>query len=202
MTKITDLAGATQSQFVQQDANQETVKPKTEIQALELETKRLELQAKQLEILERQSNLQDVQERLAERELAREQKRQKSLSNGQILTQNAAAESAHQRKCNHRKGGNGITGVVGGEGADAQYAVLKHVFANGDTWIRCLRCGKTWKPQLREWHKSDAEFDRAQYEYDEALRFYTRNVTSGSAQFRFSDNGKYYRQVTANTSLR
>ena len=149
-----------------------------------------------------QANLQDIQERLAERELAREQKRQKSLSNGLILKQNAAAETAHQRKCNHRKGGNGAAGVVGGQGDDTQYAVLKHTFANGDMWVRCLRCGKTWKPPVRELFALEEEYLKAIVAYETAINFQTRNVPSASVQFRFSDNGAYYRQVTANTTLR
>ena len=197
MSKLEDIAGQLQTEPVTEKQN-----TKKEIDSLELESKKAELETKKLEILVQQANLQDIQERLAERELAREQKRQKSLSNGLILKQNAAAETAHQRKCNHRKGGNGAAGVVGGQGDDTQYAVLKHTFANGDMWVRCLRCGKTWKPPIEEAFKTEAEFLAAVVVYETAKNFQTRNVTSGSCQFRFSDGGKHYREVTQNSTLR
>lgn len=197
MSKLEDIAGQLQTEPVTEKQN-----TKKEIDSLELESKKAELETKKLEILVQQANLQDIQERLAERELAREQKRQKSLSNGLILKQNAAAETAHQRKCNHRKGGNGAAGVVGGQGDDTQYAVLKHTFANGDMWVRCLRCGKTWKPPVRELFALEEEYLKAIVAYETAINFQTRNVPSASVQFRFSDNGAYYRQVTANTTLR
>ena len=197
MSKLGDIAEQSQTEPVTEKQN-----TKKEIDSLELESKKIEIEAKKLEVLVQQANLQDIQERLAERDLVREQKRQKSLGNGLILKQTAAAETAHQRKCNHRKGGNGMVGIVSGEGQDPQYAVLKHTFANGDTWVRCLRCGKTWKPPLEKWFKSEQEFLTAKSEYEAAVNFYTRNVTSVGAQFRFSDNGQYYREITANTTLR
>jgi hypothetical protein len=175
---------------------------KKEIEALDLEAKQLEVASKKLEILEKQANLQDLQERLAERELKRENKRQRSLTNGQTLKQLATNDAAAQKRCNHRKGGNGAHGVVGGQGDDSQYAVLKHTFANGDMWVRCLRCGKTWKPPIQESFKTEAEFLAAVVVYETAVNFQTRNVASGSCQFRFSDGGKYYREVTANSTLR
>jgi len=197
MSKLNDIADGN-------NASQETKTstPKSEVEALNLETAKLAHEAAQLAILEKRANLQDIEERLAERELAREQKRQKSISNGQILKQNAQADTAHQRKCNHRKGGNGAVGVVGGQGDDTQYAVLKHTFANGDMWVRCLRCGKTWKPPVKEIFASEELFLKAVAEYEAAVNFQTRNVASAGCQFRFSDNGQYYRQVTANTTLR
>ena len=91
---------------------------------------------------------------------------------------------------------------MGGQGDDTQYAVLKHTFANGDMWVRCLRCGKTWKPPVRELFALEEEYLKAIVAYETAINFQTRNVPSASVQFRFSDNGAYYRQVTANTTLR
>jgi hypothetical protein len=180
----------------------ETKTPKKEIEALELETKKLELEAKKLEILEKQANLQDIQERLAQRELDRENKRQRSLTNGETLKQLSANDRAMQKRCNHKKGGNGANGVVAGQGDDSQFAVLKHTFGNGDMWVRCLRCGKTWKPPVRTDFSDEALFLKSVVEYETAINFQTRNVPSGSVQFRFSDNGDYYRKVTSGTTLR
>lgn len=199
MSNLNDIAGG---QVAPEKPKKEETKVSKEIESLDLEAKKLELQAKQLEILERQANLQDVQERLAERELKRENKRQRSLTNGQTLKQLAANDNAAQKRCNHRKGGNGAQGVVAGQGDDSQYAVLKHTFANGDMWVRCLRCGKTWKPPIKDDFKDEASFLKAVVEYETAVNFQTRNVPSGSVTFRFSDNGAYYREMTKNSTLR
>lgn len=190
-------AGASAPKETKQDA-----KKLTELEALQLETARLELEAKQLEIKERKAHLEDLQEQLADRELKRESKRQRSITNGATLNQLAAIDEANQRRCNHRKGGNGAQGVVGGHGDDSQYAVIKHTFANGDMWVRCLRCGKTWKPPVRSLFTKEEEFLKAVAAYETAVNFQTRNVPSGSVQFRFSDNGAYYREVTKNSTLR
>ena len=199
MTTLNDIAGGNSPEETQ---DQPTKASKLQIAALEFEAKKLDIEAKKLEVLEKQANLQDLQERLAERELKRETKRQRSLTNGQTLKQLSANDRAMQKRCNHKKGGNGAQGVVGGQGDDSQYAVLKHTFANGDMWVRCLRCGKTWKPVLRKDFPTDELYLAAVAEYQAAINFQTRNVPSGSCQFRFSDNGDYYREVTANSTLR
>lgn len=175
---------------------------KEELVSADLEIKKLEAKRLELEILEKEANLQDIRERLAERELGRESRRQRSLGNGAILKQIEASEKAHQRRCNHRKGGNGAEGVIGGQGDDTQHAVLKHVFANGDMWVRCLRCGKTWKPPIKDEYANEESYLKAVAEYHAATQFQTRNVTSKAVIFGFSDNGQYYRDVTRNTTLR
>lgn len=175
---------------------------KADIEALELEAKQLEIEERRLAVLEKKANVQDLEERLAERELKRETKRQRSIVNGETIKQLARNDEMVQRRCNHRKGGNGANGVIGGQGDDSQYAVMKHTFANGDMWVRCLRCGKTWKPPVRELFKTEELYLAAVAEYQAAVNFQTRNVPSSSVQFRFSDNGDYYRQVTASTNLR
>lgn len=197
MSNLNDIVGQSGS-----PAPLEKKKALSEGEQLDLDIKKAELAAKQLELKERTANLQDVEERLAERELKRENKRQRSLTNGQTLKQLAQNDNAAQKRCNHRKGGNGAQGVVAGQGDDSQYAVLKHTFANGDMWVRCLRCGKTWKPPVKEDFDSEAQFLKAVVEYETAVNFQTRNVPSGSVTFRFSDNGAYYREVTKSTTLR
>jgi hypothetical protein len=199
MSNLNDIVGEQKA-----PAPVETKKSKvnSEIDELDKQIKEAELLAKQMELKERAANLQDLEERLAERELKRENKRQRSLTNGQTLKQLAQNDAAAQRRCNHRKGGNGAQGVVAGQGDDSQYAVLKHTFANGDMWVRCLRCGKTWKPPIKDDYESEAQFLKAVVEYETAVNFQTRNVPSGSVTFRFSDNGAYYREVTKATNLR
>lgn len=198
MTKLNDIAG--EPSVPKKEVA--PLKELTEIEQITLANAKLEHQRLQLELKEKAANVQDLQERLDERELKRETKRQRSLTNGATIKALAANDTAAQKRCNHRKGGNGVHGVVGGQGDDSQYAVIKHTFANGDLWVRCLRCGKTWKPPVRELYPSEQDFLKASVEYETAVNFQTRNVASGSVQFRFSDNGALYRSVTAHTNLR
>lgn len=176
----------------------------------EYETRRRELELRKLE-----AESQDLLERLDEREMKRDAKRQKSVNNGTVLRQIADNEKAAQDHCNHRKGGTGAEGFVGGQGEDSQYAVLKHRMPNGDVWVRCLRCAKTWKPPVEENYTfnkrgevdpkgefSKSAFDDAYRDYNTAVAFTTRNQMSGSVQFRFSDGGKHFRHVTKDTTLR
>lgn len=173
--------------------------------------KALELKIKELE-------LQDAEERLAERRLAREARSEKARNNGQTMKQNDQKEAAHQASCTHRKGGNGLPDFLGGRGQDPQYAVIKHIMLNGDTWVRCQRCGKTWKPPVRKNFYFDANgkqtfnpnkgtFDQAKYdaklvEWKEAVNFQTKNITSSSYMFKYSDGGEYSREVLEHTTLR
>src|ERR1700759_3208814 len=80
---------------------------KLESEKIELETARLKLEAQKFELENQQLTLrtkraeaQDIEERLAERELKRETNRQKALTNGQTLKQIDSNEKAHQKKCN------------------------------------------------------------------------------------------------------
>jgi hypothetical protein len=174
-----------------------------ESKRLELETKKFEFETQQLTLRSKKAELQDIEERLAERELKRENNAQKAITNGQTLIQIAKNETAHQKKCNHRKGGNGAAGVVGGRGDSPDYAVIKHTFAHGDTWIRCQRCGKTWKPPIKKDFKGHEDlYDTAMRVYEMALEFQTKNVTSAGVPFRFSDDGEFYREQTRHVSLR
>jgi len=174
-----------------------------ESKRLELETKKFEFESQQLTLQSKKAELQDLQERLAERELKRENNRQKAVTNGQTLQQISKNETANQKRCNHKKGGNGAAGVIGGRGDSPDFAVIKHTFAHGDTWIRCQRCGKTWKPPIKaDFKGNDDLYDTALRVYEMALEFQTKNVTSSGVAFRFSDNGDFYREQTRSVSLR
>jgi hypothetical protein len=172
---------------------------------IEREIKLLELESKKLEVEEKKANIVDLNERLQERQVQRENKLQRSITNGQTLIQLRNIKKQVQNRCNHRKGGNGAEGVIGGQGDDNQYAVLKHKFANSDTWVRCLRCGKTWKPPVRTPKYgpplTEEEYIKQYTEYQTALQFPTRNVPSGGITFGFSDQGEYYREITQYVNL-
>jgi hypothetical protein len=172
MTPATPKAAAPQKSI--KDMSEEEVS--AELKAKELEIKRLEL-------LEREANLQDLQERLAERQLKRRNRDGVFRGHGANLKQDAINRKAKQELCNHRKGGDGANGVIGGQGDDMQYAILRHVMGNGDIWVRCLRCGKTWKYPLASEYSTKAEYDLALAEYRTMLKVQTRNHTSGTHTF-------------------
>lgn len=93
----------------------------------------------------------------------------------------AKAEQKTKKGCNHRKGG-----YIAGDGTISlgteagQYAVIKHTYPWGDTWVRCIRCGNKWTP--------------GDPGYDEALLFPTNNQSSSSTQFHV--DVKYARELT------
>lgn len=158
----------------------------------ELAAKELEL--KRLELLEREANLQDLQERLAERQLKRKSRDGVFRGHGAQFKQDKINRLSKQEICNHRKGGDGANGVIGGQGDDIQFAILRHVMGNGDIWVRCLRCGKTWKYPVASQYATKAEYAEAMAEYKEMLKVQTRNHTSGTHTFSWGmvqgENGK------------
>src|SRR5579859_3462648 len=124
---------------------------KLTVAQMEAELKLLEIQAAKLSLLEKEANLQDIKERLAERQMTRETKFMRAKTNGQTIGAQNAAAKQRQARCNHRKGGSGYRAIMDGQGDDSQYAVYMHMFCNGDIYVRCLRCGKDWRPPVREW---------------------------------------------------
>lgn len=216
-----------------EDINQETAAKKLEIARLQLleqeaiiEDLKARAEARALEIKERQANLVDLQERLDERMLKRQSRETVFRGHGQNLKQDAANRESKQSICNHRKGGDGAQGVIGGQGDDMQYCIARHIMANGDIWVRCLRCGKLWKPPLvrtyfldpktrpqspQEAREKSTAYDFAWRQYDEALKFPTRNHTSGTHTFQWGlvrnaeggteGGAEHYREKMANVTL-
>lgn len=170
-----------------------------------------ELEIKRLELMEREANLQDLQERLAERQLKRKSRDGVFRGHGANLKQDKINRLAKQEICNHRKGGDGANGVIGGQGDDMQFAILRHVMGNGDIWVRCLRCGKTWKYPLASAFENKAEYESALAEYRTMLKVQTRNHTSGTHTFSWgvvqNEKGKleggpeFYREKMKAVSL-
>jgi hypothetical protein len=186
--------------------------PSEELAASELELKKLELEEKKL-------NLLDLQDRINERSLKKEAAEQSRKTNGATLRQIAASDEAAQKRCNHRKGGQGMQGVMFGQGDDPQYAVIKHKFGNGDIWIRCQRCGKTWKPPIKDdfYFLEDGRkvepivkgakfnqelFEQAQHQYTEALNFQTRNQMSSGNIYSFPGGVEEFRKKMRHSNLR
>jgi hypothetical protein len=200
-----------------------------ELKQLELQIKREELEQLRLTKEERQYSIKDLKGRLAEREVKEIQRAQDRTQRGKTLLHDKFADEVKWAKCTHRKGGKVSArdmNVLTFGGDSDQYAVLKHIMINGDLWIRCLRCGKTWAPPLKikfyfdedgkptteKLGKFDQEkFDAAVKEYRTAVQFPTTNTTSSSVIVTFSkwndrhekvDASQDFREAMADTNLR
>lgn len=193
------------------------------------EIKAAELEEAELRIKERRLNMRDLKNRLDEREITDLQKQQNRASQGQTFAQDEHNDKIKQKICTHKKGGlvsqRDLRALSTGGNSD-QYAVVMHQMINSDIWVRCLRCGKTWKPPVEadfyfrdgkvvapQDGKFDSEaFDKACREYQEALSFPTRNIMSGSVQCRFTqfnkttkkheDAAQAYRENVSGSTLR
>jgi len=181
----------------------ELEKIQIEIAKAQLESLRLQQEETQLAIAERKLNSQDIQARLDDRALKSNDHGAKARINGAAIADKNRTQKKSEEKCNHRKGGNGQAGYVGGQGDDSQYAVMKHTFCNGDINVRCMRCGKTWKPPIAADYGDDREaYLDAYADYKTACNFPTRNTGSSSVLFGYSDNGAFYREQTRHTTMR
>jgi hypothetical protein len=197
---------------------------------LELELKQQELEAKQLEIQERTYHIQDLKVRIKDREIKDKQLQEDRAAQGVSMRQTDAIDLYQQGKCTHRKGGMASSrdiSVLATGGNSNQYAVFKHQMMNGDIWVRCLRCGKTWAPPVernfffndkgRVVAPADGVFDKERFkkaidDYQRATMFETNNSMSSSVQCRFFqidevtgkqvDAADVYRDRIASTTLR
>ena len=197
---------------------------------MELGIKRQELEAKSLEIQERKYHIQDLKAKLADREITEKQLKEDREQQGRTIAQQDATDKYRFTICTHKKGGlvsPRDQRVLSTGGNAAQYAVLKHQMINGDIWVRCLRCGKTWAPPVmnnfffdakgRSVAPVDGEFSKDKFEkavedYKKATMFETNNSMSTSVQCRFStvdaETGKVidatdlYRESIGSTTLR
>ena len=197
---------------------------------MELEISRQRLEAAGLEIEERKYHIKDLKAKLADRELADKQIKEDREQQGRTFAQMEATDLYRFSICTHRKGG--LVGprdsrVLSTGGNGAQMAVIKHQMINGDIWVRCLRCGKTWSPPVEKnffFNKNgrvvapvDGEFDRIKFEksvedYKRATMYETNNSMSASVQCRFTtfdpeskkmvDAADLYRESIASTNLR
>lgn len=204
-----------------------------EIQLIELAIKKAQLEDIELQKQERKFNLADLRARIDDRELKTLQKQNDREAQGRTFASQRAADAARQKACTHRKGGSVSPrdmSVLNTGGNSEQYAVIKHQMINGDIWVRCLRCGKTWSPPLEanfffyangKQAPSDGaqagvfdkpKFDKAWDEYRLAVQFSTRNGMSASVQCKFTvydpvsdkfvDASDIYRERLASTTLR
>lgn len=98
-------------------------------------------------------------------------------------------------------------------GNDVNYSVIKHTLPTNQKFIRCTRCGKTWKPvsPLDFDMKSatgKAAYEAAKAEYQRAVDFNTDNSESSSITFQHTsdDNNvtaqKFVHDVMKDVTLR
>lgn len=204
-----------------------------ELAAIELSIKKAQLEDLELQKEERRLNMQDVKARLDERKIKDLQKKQDREAQGKTFASQAQTDAIRQKSCTHKKGGvvsarNMSALSTGGNGQ--QFAVIKHQMINGDIWVRCLRCAKTWVPPQKEKFFFDAKgkqapadgpqagvFDVEKYkeavaDYHRAVSFETNNSMSGSVQCKFlkynEETGEWvdasadYRKSVIDTNLR
>ncbi len=197
---------------------------------LERENLLAEKEAKKLEKIEREYHIKSLKSNIADRELSDKQAKLDRESQGKTFAQADATDRYNWSVCTHRKGGMASARDVrclttGGNDA-GQYAVIKHQMINGDIWVRCQRCARTWMPPIEKNFyfrggvvvaPQDGVFDRVKFEaarveYQQAVQFPTRNSMSGSVQCRFTtydlvskkfvDAADIYRDRLASTNLR
>ena len=201
-----------------------------EIAYLEVQIKKAQLADLELQKQERKMNIQVATRTVDSYELKEQQRKENRESQGLTFAQQKRTDESKQAMCTHKKGGI-VTPrdmrVLSTGGNGQQYAIIKHQMINGDFWIRCLRCGKTWCPPVKEnfyFNKKgrvvppkDGEFDMEKFKeaigkYQQAVNFETNNTASGSVQCKFSrfneetgewiDASKEYRDALKDTNLR
>jgi len=175
---------------------------------MQLQIAKAQLEELTLTKVEKGLHIQELRSTIADRETRQRQAQMDREAQGRTFAQSAAADKFKQGMCTHKKGGivsarNLQALSTGGNGN--QYSVIKHQMINGDLWVRCQRCAKTWAPPLKVnfFFRTDdrgnkvavapadgtfdqVAFDFAVREYEEAKRFNTNNSTSGSVQCRFT----------------
>lgn len=201
-----------------------------EIAALELSIKKAQLADIELQKQERALSIEEKRGTIADRQTKAKQRQMDREQQGMTFAQQRAAEDAKQAACTHKKGGTVSPRdmkVLHTGGNSVQYAVIKHQMINGDFWVRCLRCGKTWLPPMKENFYfnakgkvvapadgtfNEAKFTAAEEAYKRAVAFETNNSPSASVQCRFTrwdekseqwvDATKDYRKHVQHTTLR
>lgn len=201
-----------------------------EIAAIELSIKRAQLADLELQKQERQLSIEEKRGTIADRLTKQKQKTMDREQQGKVFAAQKREDEAKQSACTHKKGGvvsQRNLQVLSTGGNSPQFAVIKHQMINGDFWVRCLRCGKTWLPPVKDNFYFNAKakqvapvdgvfsperFAKAEAEYRTAVAFETNNTPSGSVICKFSkwdekseqwvDATNDYRQAVQHTNLR
>jgi hypothetical protein len=200
-----------------------------EIAAIELSIKRAQLADIELQKQERQLSIEEKRGTINDRLNKQKQKEMDREQSGRVFAAQKRDDDAKQSICTHKKGGvvsQRNLQVLSTGGNSPQYAVIKHQMLNGDFWVRCLRCGKTWLPPVKDNFYfsgkkqvapvdgvfSSEKFEAASLAYRQAVAFETNNSPSGSVICKFSkwdeksgqwvDAANDYRQAVKSSNLR
>ena len=175
-----------------------------EIAAIELSIKRAQLADLELQKQERELSIEEKRGTIADRVTKQKQKLMDREQQGKVFAAQKREDEAKQSACTHKKGGvvsQRNLQVLSTGGNSPQYAVIKHQMINGDFWVRCLRCGKTWLPPVKDNYYFNAKgkqvapvdgtfsqekFEAAASAYRTAVAFETNNTASGSIICKFS----------------
>ena len=214
---------------VQETTDEQLKRIQLENVLLEQQNLREELEAKAAERERRNLDIRKLKIELEKEALASKQLQYDRESQGKAFAQADATDLYRWTICTHKKGGTASQRdmrVISTGGNGNQYSVIKHQMINGDIWVRCLRCAKTWAPPVeknfyfrdgKNVSVKDGKFDKekfeaARVEYLRACNFETNNSMSGSVQCRFStfdvasgkmvDAADIYRERIASTNLR
>ncbi len=179
----------------------------------DLTNEQLDRRAALIRARKEEADFQDISERLADRQNKRNTKSQEYESRGRELVKTGRDQAAVQNACQHKKGGRG--NIPGGflRGNDVNYSVIKHTLPTNQMYIRCTRCGRTWKPVSQfDYDMKSAEgksaYEAAKVEYQRAVDFNTDNIESSSITFQHTsdDNNvtaqKFVHDVMKNVTLR
>lgn len=179
----------------------------------DLTNEQLDRRAALIRARKEEADFQDISERLADRQNKRNTKSQEYESRGRELIKTGRDQAAVQNACQHKKGGRG--NIPGGflRGNDVNYSVIKHTLPTNQMYIRCTRCGRTWKPVSQfDYDMKSAEgksaYEAAKVEYQRAVDFNTDNIESSSITFQHTsdDNNvtaqKFVHDVMKNVTLR
>ena len=149
--------------------------------------------------LQRKLMLIDIESRVSQAELTRHQTAQfkmkqaeqkdKFWSRGRELRNTEASQKKHQEGCSHRKGGRGIEALQRGGTDASDHSLIKHLLPWNEWYIRCQRCGRTWKPTHAEDYdlttpEGKAAFEQAKIDYKWAMDAPTNNSSSSGITFR------------------
>lgn len=178
----------------------------------ELTNEELERRAALVRASKEEADLQDIKERLADRDNKRTMKAEGFRSRGRELRKTEIDQKRHQDNCSHRKGGRGLDAIQKGGNA-SDYAVIRHLLPTNEWWQRCQRCGKTWRPPHVEDFKTETPegreaFESAKRVYAEALAWPTDNIPSTGITFQHhSEDGdvsarKFVHDVMKDSTLR
>jgi hypothetical protein len=153
----------------------------------DLTKEEVELRITYIRAMAEEAKLEDTKNNLDDRKNKISMRMEKLRANGRELAKTARDQELVQKTCVHRKGGRG--GVPGGllKGTDVNHSLIKHTLPQNEIWVRCTRCGRTWKNVFREYYpvgeEGDAQFLADKEAYKWAIEANTDNQPSSSITF-------------------